>query len=222
MAWRDEGRLHLVSVLDVASRPGARGSPSASDTTRAGLRRAGHGHRGPRRPGTRRGVPYRSGQRVHRPVVPGGLPAARRHPVGGTARVRARQRGHRVLALHLGVRAPLGGALPHQEGGPGQVAAWIEDYNTHRRHSTCQMMSPVNYEERRWRPDMPALLPPSRMRQCSGSSRSFLRGPDGPCGGSTWTRPALRRSYRARETTSGNKIRITKVSTVSGEPRMAS
>jgi transposase InsO family protein len=28
-----------------------------------------------------------------------------------------------------------------------KVAAWIEDYNTHRRHSACQMMSPVNYEK---------------------------------------------------------------------------
>jgi putative transposase len=27
-----------------------------------------------------------------------------------------------------------------------KVAAWIEDYNTHRRHSACQMMSPVSYE----------------------------------------------------------------------------
>ena len=27
-----------------------------------------------------------------------------------------------------------------------KVAAWIEDYNTCRRHSACQMMSPVNYE----------------------------------------------------------------------------
>ena len=27
-----------------------------------------------------------------------------------------------------------------------RVAAWIEDYNTCRRHSACQMMSPVNYE----------------------------------------------------------------------------
>jgi putative transposase len=27
-----------------------------------------------------------------------------------------------------------------------KVAAWIEDYNTNRRHSSCQMMSPVNYE----------------------------------------------------------------------------
>jgi transposase InsO family protein len=27
-----------------------------------------------------------------------------------------------------------------------KVAAWIEDYNTNRRHSACQMMSPMNYE----------------------------------------------------------------------------
>src|SRR6478735_8393666 len=72
---------------------------------------------------------------------------------------------------------------------------------------------------RHWRPDMPALLPPSTMRQCPASSRSFLRGPDGPYGGSTWTSPALRRSYRAQETAGQSKIRITKVSTVSGEPR---
>ncbi len=28
-----------------------------------------------------------------------------------------------------------------------RVAAWIEDYNHHRRHSACQMMSPVAYEQ---------------------------------------------------------------------------
>jgi putative transposase len=27
------------------------------------------------------------------------------------------------------------------------VAAWIEDYNTSRRHSACQMMPPVSYEK---------------------------------------------------------------------------
>src|SRR5215467_12223298 len=72
---------------------------------------------------------------------------------------------------------------------------------------------------KRWRPEMPALLPPARMRQCSGLSRSFLRGPAGPRGASTWTSPALWRSYRAKETAGQNKIRITKVSTLPGEPR---
>jgi putative transposase len=28
-----------------------------------------------------------------------------------------------------------------------KVSAWIEDYNTNRRHSACQMMSPVRYEQ---------------------------------------------------------------------------
>ena len=28
-----------------------------------------------------------------------------------------------------------------------KVAAWIEDYNTCRRHSACQMMSPVTYKK---------------------------------------------------------------------------
>ena len=27
------------------------------------------------------------------------------------------------------------------------VAAWIEDYNTKRRHSACQMMPPARYEQ---------------------------------------------------------------------------
>ncbi len=27
------------------------------------------------------------------------------------------------------------------------VAAWIEDYNTRRRHSACQMMPPARYEQ---------------------------------------------------------------------------
>ena len=37
--------------------------------------------------------------------------------------------------------------FPTKKAARARVAAWIEDYNTHRRHSTCQMMSPVNYEK---------------------------------------------------------------------------
>jgi hypothetical protein len=68
---------------------------------------------------------------------------------------------------------------------------------------------------------MPALLPPTRMRLGPAKSGSLLLGgPDGPaCGASTWTTPALRRSYRARGDSGRNQIRITKVSTVLGEPR---
>jgi putative transposase len=28
-----------------------------------------------------------------------------------------------------------------------RVAAWIDDYNRHRRHSSLQMMSPADYEQ---------------------------------------------------------------------------
>jgi transposase InsO family protein len=28
-----------------------------------------------------------------------------------------------------------------------KVAAWIEDHNTRRRHSACQMMPPITYEK---------------------------------------------------------------------------
>jgi putative transposase len=28
-----------------------------------------------------------------------------------------------------------------------RVAAWIDDYNRHRRHSALQMMSPIDYEQ---------------------------------------------------------------------------
>ncbi len=66
---------------------------------------------------------------------------------------------------------------------------------------------------------MSPLLPPSRMRQCSAPSRSFLRGPAGPCGGCIWTRPALRRSHRARRTGTETRSAQIKVSTVRGEPR---
>ena len=45
--------------------------------------------------------------------------AAGHLPVDGPARVRAGQRGHRVLALHPGIRAPLSRALRHQGSGPG-------------------------------------------------------------------------------------------------------
>jgi hypothetical protein len=62
------------------------------------------------------------------------------------------------------------------------------------------------------------LLPPPRMRRCSAQSRSFLLGPDGPCGASTWTGPALRQSHRTTRTGTKQGQQI-KVSAVSGELR---
>ena len=37
--------------------------------------------------------------------------------------------------------------FPTKQAARARVAAWIEDYNTHRRHSACQMMPPVTYEK---------------------------------------------------------------------------
>ena len=51
--------------------------------------------------------------------------------------------GGPVLALDPGVRAGLGEALRHPGSCPGQVSAWIEDYNQNRRHSALGMMSPA-------------------------------------------------------------------------------
>jgi putative transposase len=115
----DEGRLHLVSVLDVASRRVlgfALGERHDAALAYGALAMA-IAVRGGQVPG----VVFHTDQgSEHRPVLPGRLPAARRHPVDGPARVRPRQRGHRILALHAGVRAPRSRALHHQSGGPGQ------------------------------------------------------------------------------------------------------
>jgi putative transposase len=113
-----EGRLHLVSVLDVASRRVlgfALGERHDAQLAYGALAMA-IAVRGGQVPGVVFHTDQGSG--IHRTVVPGGLPAAGRYPVHGAARVRPRQRGHRIVALDPGVRAPLGGALHHQSGGP--------------------------------------------------------------------------------------------------------
>jgi HTH-like domain/Integrase core domain len=115
----DEGKLHLVSVLDVASRRVlgfALGERHDAQLAYGALAMA-IAVRGGQVPG----VVFHTDQgRIHRPVVPGCLPAAGRHPVDGPPWVRAGQRGHRILALHAGIRTPAGGALRHQADGPGQ------------------------------------------------------------------------------------------------------
>ena len=37
--------------------------------------------------------------------------------------------------------------FPTKAAARARVAAWIEDYNTRRRHSACQMMPPARYEQ---------------------------------------------------------------------------
>jgi hypothetical protein len=51
---------------------------------------------------------------------------------------------------------------------------------------------------------------------CPGRSSP---GPDGPCGGSIWTGPALRQSHGARENWTKTRSARIRVSTLSGEPR---
>jgi hypothetical protein len=79
-----------------------------------------------------------------------------------------------------------------------KVAAWIEDYNTTRRHSSLGMLSPVAYERALAAGKAvnygPRFSRP-RMRRCSAQSRSFLPRAWRPCEDSTWTGPALRQLH---------------------------
>jgi hypothetical protein len=51
-----------------------------------------------------------------------------------------------------------------------KVAAWIENYNHHRRHSSCQMMPPVDYEKAPSGLTMSSFLPSPWMRQYSAET----------------------------------------------------
>ena len=114
-----QGKLYLASVLDMASRRVlgfALGEHHDAQLAYGALAMAVAvgGGRVP-------GVIFHSDRgSEHRRRVPRGLPVAVGLPVDGPARVRAGQRGHRILALDPGVRAPLGGAVRHQGGSPGQ------------------------------------------------------------------------------------------------------
>jgi len=108
-----QGKLYLASVMDMASRRVlgfalgehhdaqlAHGALVMAVAVRGGQARGVIMH-------TDQGSEYTAGLR----------PAGHR-PVDGTARVRAGQRGHRVLALHPGIRTPLPRGLPDQGSGP--------------------------------------------------------------------------------------------------------
>ena len=79
------------------------------------------------------------------------------------------------------------------------VAAWIEDYNTRRRHTACQKMPPAAYEQ---------LL----------AARSFLLGPDGPAGAPPGQRLRSGAFIGLRENREQKQDPYYKVSTVRGEP----
>jgi putative transposase len=86
------------------------------------------------------------GSRVHRRDLPAGLLAAFHRPVHGPSRVLDNaviESSHSTLEFerrslqHFPTRAQARAA----------VAAWIEDYNTRRRHSACQKLPPAAYEQ---------------------------------------------------------------------------
>jgi HTH-like domain len=139
---------------------------------------------------------------IHGPGIPGCLPAAGYRPVDGPPRVGAGQRGHRIVALHLRIRAAASAALRHQGTGPhsggGLDRGLQHPAPAHGLpEDAASGLRAAAGSPRGGSLTMTPPLPPASIRRCSAKSRSFLLGPDGPAGGSTWTAPALRRSYRA-------------------------
>jgi len=143
----DEGRLHLVSVLDVASRRVlgfALGERHDAALAYGALAMAIM-VRGGQAPGvvfhTDQGSEYtaRSFQ-----AACGRLGVTQSMGRPGSALDNAViESWHSTLEFELR-------SVEHfatKQTARAKVAAWIEDYNNCRRHSACQMMSPVNYEK---------------------------------------------------------------------------
>ena len=86
------------------------------------------------------------GSRVHRPRVPRRLRTDRYHPVDGPARIGLGHASHRIVALHPGVRAAQREHFPTKAQAQAAVAAFVDDYNRNRRHSSLAMRSPIDYE----------------------------------------------------------------------------
>jgi transposase InsO family protein len=143
----DEGRLHLVSVLDVASRRVlgfALGERHDAALAYGALAMAIM-VRGGQAPGvvfhTDQGSEYtaRSFQAACQRL---GVTQSMGRP-GSALDNAVIESWHSTLEFELR-------SVEHfatKQAARAKVAAWIEDYNTCRRHSACQMMSPVNYEK---------------------------------------------------------------------------
>jgi putative transposase len=142
----DEGRLHLVSVLDVASRRvlGFTVAERHDAQMAYGALAMALAVRGGQAPGvifhTGQGSEYTARafrQACQRP----GVQQSMGRP-GSALDNAVIESWHSTLewelrrAQHFITRAQA----------RARVAAWIEDYNTRRRHSACQMMSPVGFE----------------------------------------------------------------------------
>jgi len=143
----DEGRLHLVSVLDVASRRVlgfALGERHDSALAYGALAMA-IAVRGGQVPGvvfhTDQGSEYtaRSFQAACQRL---GVTQSMGRP-GSALDNAVIESWHSTLEFELR-------AVEHfatKAAARAKVAAWVEDYNTCRRHSACQMMPPASYEK---------------------------------------------------------------------------
>ena len=142
----DEGRLHLVSVLDVASRRVlgfALGERHDAALAYGALAMA-IAVRGGQVPGavfhTDQGSEYTAGV-VRAACERLGITQSMGRP-GSALDNAVIESWHSTLEFELR-------SVEHfatKATARARVAAWIEDYNTHRRHSALRMMSPVDYE----------------------------------------------------------------------------
>jgi transposase InsO family protein len=143
----DEGRLHLVSVLEVASRRvlGFTLGERHDAQLACGALAMALAVRGGQAPGvvfhTDQGSEYtaRSFQAACQRL---GVTQSMGRP-GSALDNAVIESWHSTL--ESGLRSVEHFAT--KQAARARVAAWIEDYNTSRRHSACQMMSPVNYEK---------------------------------------------------------------------------
>jgi putative transposase len=143
----DEGKLHLVSVLDAASRRVL--GFALGERHNAGLAYSALvmavAVRGGQVPGvifhTDQGSEYTAGA-FRAACARLGIAQSMGRP-GSALDNAAQESWHSTLEWEL--RRVQHFATKAQA--RAKVAAWIEDYNHRRRHSACQMMSPVDYEK---------------------------------------------------------------------------
>jgi putative transposase len=143
----DEGKLHLVSVLDVASRRVlgfALGERHDAALAYGALAMA-IAIRGGQVPGvvfhTDQGSEY-TARSFRQACERLGVTQSMGRP-GSAPDNAIIESWHSTLEFELR-------AVEHfatKKAARAKVATWIEDYNTNRRHSACQMMPPVTYEK---------------------------------------------------------------------------
>jgi transposase InsO family protein len=143
----DEGRLHLVSVLDVASRRVlgfALGERHDAALAYGALAMA-VAVRGGQVPG----VVFHTDQGSEYTARPFQAACQRLGVTQSMGRPGSALDNAVIESWHSTLEFELR-TVEHfatKQAARAKVAAWIEDYNTCRRHSACQMMSPVNYEK---------------------------------------------------------------------------